>query len=139
MKVSMIKLVSGETLLAEFIDDGNWELSINNPVEVIIKMGNASPILMSHIWMPLSEWDNYFSIRHEHIILEKKVDEDMISYYNNCIDTIHENMTSGETFLVGAKKKREAEELTQSDIDKVLSKIEKQVGGVIPSANTVLH
>jgi hypothetical protein len=130
----MIKLVSGETLLAEIINDGEWELRINNPIAITIKVLHA-PILMSHMWMPFDDLDNLFSIRHEHIITTKEVDKDMISYYNNCIEAIHENMTSEETFLIGAKKP-EKEESVVDKIKDIVDQIEERAGF---SANTTIH
>ncbi len=131
MKISMIKLTSGETILAEIVSQNDYNIEINNPIAVMIKMRHA-PVLMSHVWMPFDDFDNYYDIRHEHVITQKGVDEDMVIYYNNCIDTIHDNMTSSETFLLdGSEEKTEDKRL-----EEIIEKLEAQYHY---SANTVIH
>lgn len=131
MKISMIKLTSGETILAEIVSQNDYNIQINNPIAVMIKMRHA-PVLMSHVWMPFDDFDNYYDIRHEHVITQKGVDEDMVIYYNNCIDTIHDNMTSSETFLLdGSEEKTEDKRL-----EEIIEKLEAQYHY---SANTVIH
>lgn len=98
MTISMIKLVSGDTLLAEVINHTETQIVLNNPISVIVKVRHA-PVMMSHIWMPFDEFDNHYHIEIAHIITEKEVDEEMVLYYNKCIDTIHDNMTSTESLL----------------------------------------
>jgi hypothetical protein len=127
----MIKLTSGETILAEIVSQNDYNIEINNPIAVMIKMRHA-PVLMSHVWMPFDDFDNYYDIRHEHVITQKGVDEDMVIYYNNCIDTIHDNMTSSETFLLdGSEEKTEDKRL-----EEIIEKLEAQYHY---SANTVIH
>lgn len=133
MKISMIKLISGETILAEVVGQNEYSIEINNPIAVMIKMRHA-PVLMSHVWMPFDDFDNYYDIRHEHVITQKGVDEDMVVYYNNCIDTIHDNMTSSETFLLSNESERPADD--DKRLEELIEKLEAQYHY---SANTVLH
>ncbi len=136
INISMVKLVSGETILAEIISENEYNLKINNPIAVVIKMRHA-PVLMSHVWMPFDDFDNHYDIRHEHIVTHKIVDEDMVIYYNNCIDTIHDNMTSTETFLMAGSEKRNDDEYSETKrLEELIEKLEAQYHY---SANTVLH
>ena len=133
MKISMIKLISGETILAEIVSENEYNIEINNPIAVVIKMRHA-PVLMSHVWMPFDDFDNFYDIRFEHVVTHKEVDEDMVLYYNNCIDTIHDNMTSSETFLLNSESGKPVDE--QKRLDELIDKLEAQYHY---SANTVLH
>lgn len=135
MKISMIKLISGETILAEVVGQNDYNIEINNPIAVMIKMRHA-PVLMSHVWMPFDDFDNYYDIRHEHVVTHKEVDEDMVLYYNNCIDTIHDNMTSSETFLLSNSNESEKPVDDQKRLEELIEKLEAQYHY---SANTVLH
>jgi len=131
MTISMIKLVSGETLLAEIVDNTTSHLTINNPISIIVKVRHA-PVMMSHIWMPFDDFDNHYNIDSDHIIADKEVDEEMVLYYNNCIDTIHDNMTSSESSSLLSPTIRSDEER----FEELRKKLEEQYHY---SANTVLH
>lgn len=135
MTISMIKLISGETIMAEIVSENDFDIKINNPIAVMIKMRHA-PVLMSHVWMPFDDFDNFYDIRHEHVVTHKKVDEDMVLYYNNCIDTIHDNMTSTETFLLSDNEESSSEEAEIKKMKELIDKLEAQYHY---SANTVLH
>ena len=129
MTISMIKLVSGDTLLAEIINHTETEIVINNPIAVIVKLKHA-PVMMSHIWMPFDDFDNYYNIEKSHVITEKEVDEEMVLYYNNCIDTIHDSMTSTESLLSSTEKTAE------DKFEELREQLEEQYHY---SANTVIH
>jgi len=127
----MIKLTNGETLLGEIISEDEWVITINNPIAIIVKMRFA-PTMVSHLWLPFTDMDNYFDIKTDHVITQKEVDDDMILYYNNCIDTIHDNMTETKSFLLDTESE-EAE--AQAKIDDYLDRLEARNYG----ANTVFH
>ncbi len=131
MTISMIKLVSGDTILAEVINHTETKMVINNPISVIVKVRHA-PVMMSHIWMPFDDFDNHYHIESAHIITEKEVDEEMVLYYNKCIDTIHDNMTSTESLLPSAS----VEEDPEDRFEKLRKQLEEQYH---VSANTVIH
>ena len=88
--------------------------------------------MMSHIWMPFDEFDNHYHIEIAHIITEKEVDEEMVLYYNKCIDTIHDNMTSTESLLPSAVDEEDPEDR----FEKLRKQLEEQYH---VSANTVIH
>jgi len=132
MNISIIKLVNGETLLAEVTHEDDTHLSIIDPIAVNMSMRDSSPVLISTIWMPLTKAVNLFHLKQGNIILSSEVDEDMEIYYNKCIDTIREATSSDRSFLI----ERKQDEMTQNEIDKVLAKIHLQ-GGL--SANTSVH
>ncbi len=129
MTISMVKLVSGDTLLADVIDHTETEIVINNPISVIVKLKHA-PVMMSHIWMPFDDFDNYYNIEKSHVITEKEVDEEMVLYYNNCIDAIHDSMTSTESLIPSTEKTAE------DKFEEIREQLETQYHY---SANTVLH
>lgn len=132
MIVNMIKLVSGETILAEVANEDDTHLSIIDPIEVKTSLRNNAPVMISTVWMPLSKAVNLFHLKQSSIILATEVDFDMKVYYNRCMDTIRESSTEDRSFLIESKE----DDMTQAEIDKVLAKIQLQ-GGL--SANTVMH
>mgnify|MGYP001255049163 CR=1 FL=1 len=62
MTISMIKLTNGETLLGDIISEDEWTITINNPIAIMVKM-RFSPTMVSHLWLPFSDMDNYFDIK----------------------------------------------------------------------------
>jgi len=132
MKINIIKLVNGETLLAEIAHEDDIHLSIIDPIAVNMSMRNNSPVLISTIWMPLTKAVNLFHLKQANIILSSEVDEDMEIYYNKCMDTIREAISSDRTFLI----ERKQDEMTHNEIEKVLAKIQSQ-GGFY--SNTSIH
>lgn len=133
MTISMIKLISGETLLAEIVDNTTPHLTINNPIAIIVKVRHA-PVMMSHIWMPFDDFDNHYNINIDHVIAMKEVDEEMVIYYNNCIDTIHDNMTSSESSSLLTSTTSDVSD--EERFEELRKKLEEQYHY---SANTVLH
>lgn len=132
MEVSIIKLVNGETLIAEVSYEDEEHLSVIDPISVNMQLRNNTPVLISTIWMPLTKAVNIFHIRQQNVILISPVDEDMQIYYNKCIDTIHESSTEKNSFLLDRKE----DQMTEREIEEALFNLHEMSGY---SANTSLH
>ena len=132
MEISIIKLVNGETLIAEVSYEDEEHLSVIDPVSVNMQLRNNTPVLISTIWMPLTKAVNIFHIRQQNVILISPVDEDMQIYYNKCIDTIHESSTEKNSFLLDRKE----DQMTEREIEEALFNLHEMSGY---SANTSLH
>jgi len=132
MEISIIKLVNGETLIAEVSYEDEEHLSVIDPISVNMQLRNNTPVLISTIWMPLTKAVNIFHIRQQNVILISPVDEDMQIYYNKCIDTIHESSTEKNSFLLDRKE----DQMTEREIEEALFNLHEMSGY---SANTSLH
>lgn len=132
MEISIIKLVNGETLIAEVSYEDEEHLSVIDPISVNMQLRNNTPVLISTIWMPLTKAVNIFHIRQQNVILISPVDEDMQIYYNKCIDTIHETSTEKNSFLLDRKE----DQMTEREIEEALFNLHEMSGY---SANTSLH
>jgi hypothetical protein len=132
MEISIIKLVNGETLIAEVTHEDEEHLSVIDPISVNMQLRNNTPVLISTIWMPLTKAVNIFHIRQQNVILISPVDEDMQIYYNKCIDTIHETSTEKNSFLLDSKE----DQMTEREIEEALFNLHEMSGY---SANTSLH
>ena len=133
MEISIIKLVNGETLLAEVTHEDKEHMSIIDPIEVNVHLRNGTPVLISTIWMPLTKTVNLFHVRQAHIILESKVDNDMKIYYNRCMETIRESTTEDNSFLFD---RIDDDELTPEEMESALNHIHAVRGF---AANTAIH
>lgn len=132
MEISIIKLVNGETLIAEVTHEDEEHLSVIDPISVNMQLRNNTPVLISTIWMPLTKAVNIFHIRQQNVILISPVDEDMQIYYNKCIDTIHETTTEKNSFLLDRKE----DQMTERELEEALFNLQQMSGY---SANTSLH
>ena len=134
MEISIIKLVNGETLLAEVTHEDKEHMSIIDPIEVNVHLRNGTPVLISTIWMPLTKTVNLFHVRQAHIILESKVDNDMKIYYNRCMETIREATPEDNSFLFD--RNDVDDELTPEEIKSALDQIHAVR---MFAANTAIH
>lgn len=135
MEISIIKLVNGETLLAEVAHEDDDYLSIIDPISINMQLRNNTPVMISTIWMPLTKVTNLFHLKQKNIILTSEVDTDMEIYYNKCIDTIRETTTEDASFLLD----REEDQLTDAEVNEVINNVFKADGLSGNSANTILH
>lgn len=111
-EIYLLKLVNGETLLGEMVSKNDWVVKMNNPIAFTIQMREA-PVMVSSVWVPLPDEQNEFEIRQEHIITIKKVDIDLILYYNKCIETIREATSEDESFLMGGSDPEDYDEIIE--------------------------
>jgi len=93
MSIEIVKLINGETLLTEVTFEDETHLHIIDPVQITVHTRkDASPICICTIWVPLTKEVNLFHIKQSAIMLKSEVDEDMITYYNRCLETINDSM-----------------------------------------------
>jgi len=131
-------MVNGETLLTEVTYEDDTHLHVIDPVQITVHTRkDSAPVCISTIWVPLTKETNLFHIKQSAIILKSEVDEDMISYYNRCLETIRESMQedSSSTFF----SSEDSDQLTDSQIQDVLDKIVDTSGFGQPTANTQVH
>ena len=128
MTINMIKLVSGETILAEMVHEEEMHLSIIDPVEIKTSLRNNVPVMVCNIWVPLSKVVNIFHLKQSSIILSTEVDNDMKVYYNRCIETIRESASEDRSFLFDSKE----DEMSEKEIHDVIASMRQ-------GANTAIH
>lgn len=78
-KIKSIKLVSGEELVAEIMED-KPELTIKNPVACVMQRSEKGPVLGFMPWMQSS--NGPFTIEMCHILLMAEVADEVKDGYN---------------------------------------------------------
>ena len=87
--VQMIKLTSGETVVADVVEEKPNSLIVTNPLEIKTEhSGRSRGTLIAMQWLPLFEDENYMTIQKMHIIGMATASDEMIEYYVNAIDNI---------------------------------------------------
>ena len=82
MEIKLLRLVTGEDVLAEIVDAGDVAYKIRNPLIVYIRpteTGVASVGLSQ--WIPYSA-DKEFIIKNERVVVESNPAEDLRSQYD---------------------------------------------------------
>jgi hypothetical protein len=81
MTIKAIKLVNGEELIVEIVDDGDVELTFTNPVACVLQRGkDGAPVLGFMPWMQAS--NPPFTIKKNHILVIAEVADDVKNGYN---------------------------------------------------------
>ena len=135
MSIEIVKLINGETLLTEVTFEDETHLHIIDPVQITVHTRkDASPICISTIWVPLTKEVNLFHIKQSAIMLKSEVDEDMITYYNRCLETINDSMESDSSASFFSSD--DEEQMTDRQIQEVYAKVVAQSES---TANTTMH
>ena len=138
MSIEIVKMVNGETLLTEVTYEDDTHLHIIDPVQITVHTRkDSAPVCVCTIWVPLTKETNLFHIKQSAIILKSEVDEDMISYYNRCLETIRDSMREDNSATFFSSE--DNDQLTDSQIQDVLDKIVDTSGFGQPTANTQVH
>lgn len=81
MTIKTIKLVNGEELIVEIVDDNDAELTFTNPVACVLQRGkDGAPVLGFMPWMQAS--NPPFTIKKNHILVIAEVADDVKNGYN---------------------------------------------------------
>ena len=79
--IKALKLVNGEELIVEIVDDNDAELTFTNPVACVLQRGkDGAPILGFMPWMQAS--NPPFTIKKNHILVMAEVAQEVKNGYN---------------------------------------------------------
>tara|TARA_Y100000389_G_scaffold178180_1_gene191111 strand:+ start:114 stop:545 length:432 start_codon:yes stop_codon:yes gene_type:complete len=143
MSINIVKLINGETLLTEVTHEDETHLHIIDPVQITIQnRQGAAPVCICTIWVPLTKKVNLLHLKQSTVLVKTEVDEDMIEYYNNCLEAVRESMTEdgGGSFFTSTRASNKEESLTASEITELLQKLKiTNQSTNLPVANTAIH
>lgn len=81
----LIRLISGEELMAEVLSETNTDISIKNPVRVVLmpnKLDPKTPTVGFAPWVEFSD-EKEFTIHKAHVIVTMKPVQEFINQYNS--------------------------------------------------------
>lgn len=82
MEIKLLRLVTGEDVLAEIVDAGDIAYKIRNPLIVYIRPTETGvPSVGLSQWIPYSA-DKEFTIKNERVVVESNPAEDLRSQYD---------------------------------------------------------
>ena len=90
MTISIIKLSSGETVLAEVLSyaDETYDLEVCNPLQLTMTedLDTRKMQMFTSAWIPLFGDETIIEIRFAHIIAISEATEDMVDYYMGSLE-----------------------------------------------------
>jgi hypothetical protein len=82
MEIKLMRLVTGEDVLAEIVDSGDVGVQIRNPLIVYIRPTETGvPSVGLSQWIPYSA-DKEFTIKHDKIVVTSNPAEDLRTQYD---------------------------------------------------------
>jgi|LWDU01.1.fsa_nt_gi hypothetical protein len=98
MTISIIKLSSGETVLADVLSysDDTYDLEVLNPLQVQMNedVRSLKMQMFTSAWIPLFGEETVVEIRFAHIIAVAEAPEEMVNYY---LDSLNEMKIKEDT------------------------------------------
>ncbi|MBC8548840.1 MAG: hypothetical protein H8D23_04245, partial [Candidatus Brocadiales bacterium] len=90
MAISIIKLSSGETVIADVLsyDDETYDLEVNNPLQLTMTedLDSRKMQMFTSAWIPLFGEDTVVEIIFGHIITVAEATVEMVEYYYSSLD-----------------------------------------------------
>jgi len=99
--VKLVRLLTGEEILAEVVTDTENVLTISNPIRVVLmpnKEGSTTPTVGFAPWMEFSE-DNEYSLDKSHVLAIMNPISDFVTQYNKAFSSIITPPDSGKLIL----------------------------------------
>lgn len=83
---SIIKLTSGETIIAEIIHEDETITSVLEPIALEIgEAESGKPMMVALSWVPLVKKVNMINLKTNHVVAKADVDEDIDAYYKKSL------------------------------------------------------
>lgn len=87
MAIELLKLVNGETIMADVIGTRGYNVDVLNPIEIRVEQRSGGKAVMIGVqWLPLVEDENIVSLDTQHIVATMVINEDMREMYYEVLD-----------------------------------------------------
>ena len=87
MAIELLKLVNGETIMADVIGTRGYNVDVLNPIEIRVEQRTGGKAVMVGVqWLPLIEDENIVSLDTQHIVATMAINEDMREMYYEVLD-----------------------------------------------------
>ena len=87
MAIELLKLVNGETIMADVLEFRGFNVDVMNPIEIRVEQRSGGKAVMIGVqWLPLVEDENIVSLDTQHIVASMAINEDMREMYYEVLD-----------------------------------------------------
>ena len=113
---SIIKLTSGETIIAEVAHEDESNTTILEPLSLEIQEGESGrPTMVAFTWIPLLKKVNMVNLKTQHVVAIAEVDDEIDLYYRKSLAILKGDSETLREIL--------REEATEEDIENIREQI----------------
>jgi hypothetical protein len=143
---SIIKLTSGETLVAEVVHEDELVTSILEPLALEFGEGESGrPMLIAMSWIPLTKAVNMVNLKTSHVIAVAECDDEVSSYYEKSLAIMKHDIRKLQEIMkketgiddINEIKRRLAARYQIDDEDEEFDQWVEEFGDTTMTANTV--
>jgi len=119
LNIKVVRLQSGEDIIADVITDEDVTI-LNNPMVIVIRRTSTGSVMMMVPWLPVEVIsDNIATLNNSEIVTETNPKDSLIEYYLNAVGVVAKESEMNGDMLAKAnnKLKGKEEELWEDEID----------------------
>jgi len=117
LNIKVVRLQSGEDIIADIIADENTTV-LNSPMVIVIRRGPTGSVMMMVPWLPVEVIsDNMAILNNSEIVTETSPKDSLIEYYLNAIGQIEKESQRNGDMLDKANKNIQREDGWIDEVD----------------------
>jgi len=117
LNIKVVRLQSGEDIIADIIADENTTV-LNSPMVIVIRRGPTGSVMMMVPWLPVEVIsDNIAILNNSEIVTETSPKDSLIEYYLNAIGQIEKESQRNGDMLDKANKNIQREDGWMDEVD----------------------
>ena len=99
LSIKVIRLQSGEDIIADIISDGDYTI-LNNPMVVMVRRSPTGSVMMMSPWLPVEVIsDNIASINNSEIVTTVNPRDSLVEYYLTRVGETNEDIEKSDFSL----------------------------------------
>ena len=117
LNIKVVRLQSGEDIIADIIADENTTV-LNSPMVIVIRRSPTGSVMMMVPWLPVEVIsDNMAILNNSEIVTETSPKDSLIEYYLNAIGQIEKESQRNGDMLDKANKNIQREDEWMDEVD----------------------
>ena len=119
LNIKVVRLQSGEDIIADVITDEDVTI-LNNPMVIVIRRTSTGSVMMMVPWLPVEVIsDNIATLNNSEIVTETNPKDSLIEYYLNAVGVVAKESEMNGDMLAKAnnKLKSKEEELWEDEVE----------------------
>ena len=117
LNIKIVRLQSGEDIIADIISDDNTTV-LNSPMVIVIRRGPTGSVMMMVPWLPVEVIsDNMAILNNSEIVTETNPKNSLIEYYLNAVGQITKESQRNGDLLAKANMNSKSEESWMNEVD----------------------
>ena len=117
LNIKVVRLQSGEDIIADVIADENTTV-LNSPMVIVIRRGPTGSVMMMVPWLPVEVIsDNMAILNNSEIVTETSPKDSLIEYYLNIVGQVAKESQMNGDMLAKANMNAKGEEPWMDEVE----------------------